>query len=369
MDLQLLAATPGAADNPRIPFGPYLQTPGRLDRSILHARTSHLQAMDPHFGFDRFRRLQADADAVPGFAQGRFPSAAGTAEGGVAVTRQVHEQAARAAGDGAAGDIDHRARPVFPAAPPGFLAQAFEGHWLAANLVQETVAGATVGELLVDEMVLKGAFGGVQEAALAGQAPQREVEPQPIRYSAAFVAVALLVERFLDPARGQEMAVCEDLPIPFRGVAPTLLAGQGIEVGEPAHGAEPAMAVQAVEVGDGGGQRGDAFRLVQVTLVLRHAGQANHAFDAREVAGDKAVRVATTDAANVLRLVADRVGGNEIATQPFCQRQRARVIGAVIDLDQAAQQAAIAPQDGHVPPALDLRQMLVGAEVTVGFLI
>src|ERR1035437_6902812 len=199
MDLQLLAATPGAADNPRIPFGPYLQTPGRLDRSILHARTSHLQAMDPHFGFDRFRRLQADADAVPGFAQGRFPSAAGTGEGGVAVNRQVDEQAARAAGDGAAGDIDHRARPVFPAAPPGFFAQPLEGYRLAVNLVQEAVARAAVGELLVDEMVLQGAFGGVQVAALAGPAPQREVETQPIGLGAAFVADALCFEHLLDP--------------------------------------------------------------------------------------------------------------------------------------------------------------------------
>ena len=154
--------------------------------------TLDFQAVDPHLGLDGLRRLQADGEAVGRFRAGPlFQVAAGTGEGGVAVNRQVDEQAARAAGDGAAGDIDHRARPVFAAAPPRFLAQALEGHRLAVNLVQETVAGAAVGELLVDEMVLQGAFGRVQVAALAGQAPQREVEPQPVGLGAAFVAVAL----------------------------------------------------------------------------------------------------------------------------------------------------------------------------------
>ena len=68
-------------------------------------------------------------------------------------------------------------------------------------------------------------------------------------------------------------------------------------------------------------------------------------------------------------LVIDRVGGNEVIPQPLCQRQRVRVAGAVIDLDQADQQPAVAPQDGHVAPALDLRQVLVGAEMAVALLI
>src|ERR1019366_390762 len=101
-------------------------------------------------------------------------------------------------------------------------------------------------------MVLEGAFGGVKVAALAGQAPQREVEAQPVGLGAAFVAIALLVERLLDPAGGQKVAARGDLPIAFRGVAPSPFAGQGVEVGKSAHGAEPAMAVQAIEVGDGG---------------------------------------------------------------------------------------------------------------------
>ena len=129
------------------------------------------------------------------------------------------------------------------------------------------------------------------------------------------------------------------------------------------------MAVEAGEVGDGGRQPGDAFRLVQVARVLRHAAQAGHALDAREVAGDKAVRVAAPDVVNILRLVIDRVGGHEVVAQPLCQRQRVRVTGAVIDLDQADQQAPIAPQNGHVASAFYCRQMLVGAKMAVALLI
>ena len=58
----------------------------------------------------------------PGFPQGRVPSAAGTGDCAVAVDGQVDEQAAGAAGDGGAGDIDHCARPVLAATPPRLFA-------------------------------------------------------------------------------------------------------------------------------------------------------------------------------------------------------------------------------------------------------
>ena len=91
MDAQFLARIPSATDDPRIPLGLHLQTLGGLDRSICRAGTMDFQAMDPHFRLDRLRRFQADGEAVRGFAQGRFPGAAGTGDGRVAVNGQVDE--------------------------------------------------------------------------------------------------------------------------------------------------------------------------------------------------------------------------------------------------------------------------------------
>ena len=48
---------------------------------------------------------------------------------------------------------------------------------------------------------------------------------------------------------------------------------------------------------------------VQVAVVFGHTAQGDHAFDAREIAGHEAIRVIAADAADVLGLVIDRVGG------------------------------------------------------------
>ena len=68
-------------------------------------------------------------------------------------------------------------------------------------------------------MVLQGAFRRIQVAARARQAPQREVETQPVALGAALVVGALCLEQLLDAACGQEVAIHDDLPIAFRGVA------------------------------------------------------------------------------------------------------------------------------------------------------
>ena len=77
------------------------------------------------------------------------------------------------------------------------------------------------------------------------------------------------------------------------------------EVGKGPDRAEPAVAVEAVEVLHAQRQFGDAPAFVQVTAVLGDTPQGDQALNAREIAGHEVLGVAVADA-EVLLLVQHR---------------------------------------------------------------
>ena len=126
-----------------------------------------------------------------------------------------------------------------------------ESNRLVVDLMEDTMAGAAIGELVDHEMALQTAFGLVQIASFAGETPQRQTQTQPVALGTALVVVPTRYEHFLDAAGWQPVSFHENSPVVLGGLAPVRLAGQGIKVGEPAYGGQPAVAVHAVEALDG----------------------------------------------------------------------------------------------------------------------